>query len=179
MSKLVINLTGGVTDYEQIIDGNGFFYAVGASNIYVKYDDKTNDDADLIKPKSNVCQKFNKIYITGSANETIELYIHKTPEEALSYATELSNAVSSSLDNSQTAVNDTADIVWSATDTIKEGSIRNVGTNDVYVGGADVTTADGYLLKSGESLALNYYTGNLYAVCATGLTSDVRMLRVL
>jgi hypothetical protein len=58
---------------------------------------------------------------------------------------------------------------------------KNVGANTIYVGGGDVTTANGVPVAAGEWLPgvgdINQ-GDKLYAVCAAGLTSEVRMLEV-
>jgi hypothetical protein len=80
------------------------------------------------------------------------------------------------------AVGTTATLIYSAknSDDGADCVIRNTGTVDVRVGGADVTATDkGFLLQKGAtapagdsvrlSLALN---DELYAVCAGGGTVD-------
>lgn len=56
---------------------------------------------------------------------------------------------------------------------------KNVGANTVYIGGPDVTDADGVPVDAGEWLPgvgdINQ-GDKLYAICAAGLTSEVRVL---
>ena len=178
MKKLIIDLTGGITDYQQDVYGKGIFYQTGSADIYVKYNDRFND-SELLKPKSFSSENFSRLYITGNAQETITLYVLENDEDKIEYPVQLAGNLSSALDAGQFSINSTASIIWSAVDTVREGTIRNNGNSTVYVGKSNVTPANGYPLKSGEALALNYYTGNLYAVCDAGNTSDIRMLRLL
>lgn len=178
MSDIRINLSGGVTDVEQIIYGEGFYYAGGGSNIYVKFDNKTNESR-LVKPKTNVIRKFEKIYISGNAEEFIELYVHKSKEEAINYPTELSSLLSSQLQHSSISISTTAVVVWEEADEIKEGSLRNWGDDIVYLGGSSVSSSNGYPLMPKEAFSINYQVGNIYAICGTGDSSEIRIIRTL
>ena len=60
-------------------------------------------------------------------------------------------------------------------------SLRVIGTNDVYFGASNVTSSNGYLKKQYEEIALDITDNNavaVWAVCATGLTSQIRILEV-
>jgi len=55
-----------------------------------------------------------------------------------------------------------------------ETLVRNLGTDPVYLGGADVTAAAGYTLKANEAVGLHLLTGDdLYAIADTGKTVEV------
>lgn len=55
--------------------------------------------------------------------------------------------------------------------------IRNIGTVDVYVGGPDVTTANGMVLKTGEPMQFSTVSDFeiIWAVSSSG-TQNVRVL---
>lgn len=57
----------------------------------------------------------------------------------------------------------------------QSGLVRNRGANTVYVGGSDVTTAQGFRLDPGESIPLDLFDGEaLYGRVASGTeTCDV------
>lgn len=80
----------------------------------------------------------------------------------------------------QVAVGTTAtELTTAPTDTVAGQSlaIRNKGTASVYLGGAGVTTGNGFELAAGESLSVDLAEGErLYAIAASG-TVPVHVLR--
>ena len=65
-------------------------------------------------------------------------------------------------------------------DNRKAISVRNFdASNKVYLGNANVTTATGYPLLPYESLPFDMSQGaQLYGICETGQTADVRVMEV-
>lgn len=58
-------------------------------------------------------------------------------------------------------------------------TIKNTGPNDTYLGGSDVTTANGYELPNGEKLTVTMNrTEKMYAVCAAAETANLEILRI-
>lgn len=58
-------------------------------------------------------------------------------------------------------------------------SIRNWGSNTVYFGNLNtVTSADGYPKYSKEEMSLDIKELDLYAVCATGQSTELRILEI-
>jgi len=57
-------------------------------------------------------------------------------------------------------------------------TIRNNGSNTIFIGGSGVTTTDGYPLKPNESMDIDLDAGaTLYGIVASG-TEDLRVLEV-
>jgi hypothetical protein len=57
--------------------------------------------------------------------------------------------------------------------------IYNNGSAEVYLGAANVSDATGMPLPAGASRSISVrFTAKIWVVCATGETSDVRVLRV-
>ena len=55
--------------------------------------------------------------------------------------------------------------------------VRNVATNDIYIGGSGVTTSNGYLLRPNDSLIIVLDTTAVYAVSGTA-SQDLRYMEV-
>lgn len=72
------------------------------------------------------------------------------------------------------AVTSTRSIIWPVggpRNERTEAVIRNEGATDVRIGGANITTTVGFLLKAGESVSVSCArTSVLYAVTATTAT---------
>lgn len=55
-------------------------------------------------------------------------------------------------------------------------SVRNIGANDVFLGGPGVTASTGYPLKPNEEAVYDDYVGELWAVGSA--TSEIRWIEV-
>lgn len=59
-------------------------------------------------------------------------------------------------------------------------TIYNAGTDEVYLGGSDVTSATGLPVVAGQSFSYDLGARDeLYAICASGETATVRVLKGL
>jgi hypothetical protein len=56
--------------------------------------------------------------------------------------------------------------------------VNQDGANSVFLGGQDVTAADGYELKPNDQVALDFALDAVYGICATGLSARVDVLAV-
>lgn len=64
-------------------------------------------------------------------------------------------------------------------DNRKAIAVFNNSNNTVYVGGSTVTTTTGYPLQPFGSLPFDVSEGaDVYGICDTGLTADVRFLEI-
>ncbi len=55
-----------------------------------------------------------------------------------------------------------------ANDLAAESVAIHSGSGTVYIGGADVTTANGYKMDNGDKLVIDNHTNAIYAVAASG-----------
>jgi hypothetical protein len=84
----------------------------------------------------------------------------------------------------QVAVDDSpaVKIVGDDTGTLATGValIRNAGTDEVYLGGSNVTSATGFQLAAATTLPpIPLSSGaEIYAICATGETATVHVLTI-
>jgi hypothetical protein len=70
---------------------------------------------------------------------------------------------------------------WSVPGVTRRVVIQNLGAADVFIGGADVTSANGVKIAANAVQVLDLETGDrLYAIQAAGATanSDVRVLNL-
>ena len=58
-----------------------------------------------------------------------------------------------------------------ANDSAAEQVVIHSGSGTIYIGGADVTTANGYKMDNGDKLVIDNHTNAIYAVAASGTPS--------
>lgn len=175
-----INLTGGISDFPVYCQGKKIKYLQGTATIQIKIDDVSRNGIDFIED-SKYMGDFEKIYITGNANETIILCVFASVDSDIEYPSATSGAVASTncLTN-QVVVTDSETVILPATSGgIKESEVTNIGDNDIYISGSGVTSANGHLLPVGVSKSFSSYSGDLYGICATGLTSSVSYFKAV
>jgi|TARA_R100000501_G_C2597190_1_gene95353 hypothetical protein len=82
----------------------------------------------------------------------------------------------------QVAMGDTAAIVIASNTDRRKLILKNTGSNIVYIGNDNsvVDTANnangGYPIAATETFYLNDYTGDIYGICASGLTSEISLI---
>lgn len=80
-----------------------------------------------------------------------------------------------SLENSVATITNTVGTLVSSRSDRKSMSIRNNGSEAIYVGkNTSVTTSNGLIIDSGSVYHIENFTGTLYAISATG-SVDVRI----
>ena len=77
------------------------------------------------------------------------------------------------LAHSQASISATKTTIKAANTNRKALTIKNIGTNDVYIGGTTVTAANGFKLGPGEALCDIRTTAEICGICATGETTKV------
>ena len=152
----------------------------GTATITIKIDDMTRSPITFIE-KTKYTGDFQKFYVTASANETILLGIFENSNADIDYPSSSSDATGSTqCDTNQIAVDDTATIILPAESAgIKESEVTNTGDNIIYIGGSGVTISDGHRLMPDESKSFSFYSGDLYGICDTGLTSSVSYFKAV
>ena len=73
----------------------------------------------------------------------------------------------------QVLVDHTISLIKAAKSARKAITIKNIGTETVYVGGAVVTIGNGFKLEAGEALNDIRTTTGIYGVCASGKSTTV------
>lgn len=72
----------------------------------------------------------------------------------------------------QTALNASTATKILSTQNRTFGEVRNLDAAiSIYIGGAEVSSSNGYLLKAGESFGLENFVGEFYAIAASGTPS--------
>lgn len=73
------------------------------------------------------------------------------------------------LNYDQVSVTTSATSIISSNTNEKVRKIENVGSNTIFVAGANtVTTANGFPIKVGETLNISDYTGEIFGIVAAG-----------
>ncbi len=82
----------------------------------------------------------------------------------------------------QVAMSQTAAIIIASNTNRKKLILRNTGTDTVFIGNTSsvVDTANnangGYPIPTNSFFYLNDYTGDIYGICASGLTSTIMVI---
>ena len=79
----------------------------------------------------------------------------------------------------QISISATPVLLISITPNVKEGILKNTGSNTVYIRekNVDVTT-EGFAILAGEALDFLYLSGEVYAACVSGETSTIALVIV-
>ena len=79
----------------------------------------------------------------------------------------------------QISISATPVLLISITPNVKEGILKNTGSNTVYIRekNVDVTT-ECFSILAGEALDFLYLSGDVYGACAAGNTSTISLVLV-
>lgn len=78
-------------------------------------------------------------------------------------------------------ISDSATLILNSNDDRSSSIIRNIGSENIYIGNSSVTTSNGYKLIPGDILNQkdndnNLFSGAFYGICETGKTCDISIL---
>jgi len=175
--ELTFDLGTARTDEELEISGDFILVEYLDGSAYIKLDNPGHDAIDLsrIKQIKTSPQKFNKIYITNTAQsgKTLKLLIGGaasfTAEATKLGEIKISGYTATDIFHGQVDVGTTEVQLTTETDclsiTIKADDDN---TDDVYIGKSGVTTSNGLRLRPGQAITI--YISNpsvLYAISGT------------
>jgi hypothetical protein len=79
--------------------------------------------------------------------------------------------------STQKAVTATESQIVSNSTAIRQVSVKNIGTDTVYLGPTGLSDTDApIVIAAGEGYAFDAFQGDLYAICAAGGSSTVAVL---
>lgn len=159
--------------------GSRIFVSTADRDIYIRLNERENDGIPL-KQTQSITAPFERFFVTAASGSNIVLIISDPGEikvegfagiissiDSISNVEKTSNAT-----HNQVAMTATVALIVAANTSRKSVVVQNMdATDNLYVGKSNATTiSNGIILKPGQSLTIDRYTGALYGICEAGKT---------